>query len=127
MMKVLFGAGIALMLCTGVAAQEPTCKGCPATYVAGEELQAYEKRAIAENIIDQQVRAVDIGKSNVAIGMVYRTKLTTSVEVAEHDFVSEVYHIISCSATALTGPDLVGKERRPATNTNVKILNGPGN
>jgi mannose-6-phosphate isomerase-like protein (cupin superfamily) len=108
-------------------AQEPTCKGCPATFVAKEELDAYLKRAMAENIIDQQVRAVDIGKSNVAIGMVYRTKLTTPGEVAEHDFVSEVYHIISGSATLVTGPNLVGKERRPATNTNVRVLNGPGN
>jgi mannose-6-phosphate isomerase-like protein (cupin superfamily) len=53
--------------------------------------------------------------------------LTTPGEVAEHDFVSEVYHIISGSATLVTGPNLVGKERRPATNTNVRVLNGPGN
>ena len=117
------------MLVGGVAgaeAQEPTCKGCPSTYVATEELDAYLKRAIADNIIDQQVRAVDIGKSNVAIGIVHRRKLTTPGEVAEHDFVSEVYHVISGSATLVTGPNLVGKERRPATNTNVRLLNGPG-
>ena len=127
MPKVLCGVVFVCAASVVAAAQEPTCKGCPGTYVAKDELDAYLKRAIADNIIDQQVRSIDIGKSNVAIGMVHRTKLTTPGEVAEHDFVSEVYHIISGSATLVTGPNLVGKERRPASNTNVRILNGPGN
>ena len=117
-----------LALPTAVAQDDPqpTCKGCPATYIGKAELEAYLQRAKAEQIIDQQVRAVNIGKSNVAIGMVHRTKLMTPGEVAEHDLVSEVYHIIDGAATLVTGPDMVGSERRPATNTNVRLLNGPG-
>lgn len=105
-----------------------TCQGCPATYISNEELQAYLKRAIARNQVDQQVRSVDAGKSGVAIGMVHRTKLDkpASNSVAEHDHVSEVYHVISGSATLVTGPDLVDAQRRPATNENVRLLNGPG-
>jgi mannose-6-phosphate isomerase-like protein (cupin superfamily) len=104
-----------------------TCKGCPASYISNEELQAYLQRAIARNQIDQQVRAVDIGKSGVAVGMVHRTKLDkpAAASVAEHDHVSEVYHVISGSATLVTGPDLVDAQR-PATNENVRLLNGPG-
>ena len=30
------------------------------------------------------------------------------------------------SATLVTGPDLVDAQRRPATNENVRLLNGPG-
>lgn len=105
-----------------------TCKGCPAAYISDAELQAYLKRAMAKKLIDQQVRAVDVGKSGVAIGMVHRTKLDkpSANSVAEHDHVSEVYHVISGSATLVTGPDLVDAERRPATNENVRMLNGPG-
>ena len=116
------------MLGTSAHAQtpQPTCKGCPATYIATTELDAYLARAKAENLIDQQVRSVDVGKSNVAIGMVHRTAISKPGEVAEHDFVSEVYHIISGSATLVTGPDLVNPQARPATNTNVRLLNGPG-
>jgi mannose-6-phosphate isomerase-like protein (cupin superfamily) len=120
-------AAVAVLLLSPVAAQEPTCKGCPATYIASDEINAYLKRAIANNTIDQQVRSVNVGKSNVAVGLVHRTKLTTRGEVAEHDFVSEVYHIIDGAATLVTGPDLVDKKRRPADNNNVKFLNGPGN
>jgi mannose-6-phosphate isomerase-like protein (cupin superfamily) len=105
-----------------------TCKACPATYVSTDELQAYITRAMARNIIDQQVRSVDAGKSGIAIGMVHRTKLDQpgANSVAEHDHVSEVYHVISGSATLVTGPDLVSAQRRPATNENVRLLNGPG-
>lgn len=105
-----------------------TCKGCPAAYISNEELQQYIKRAMERKLVDQQVRAVDIGKSGVAVGMVHRTKLDTPApnSVAEHDHVSEVYHVISGSATLVTGPDLVGAQRRPATNENVRLLNGPG-
>jgi mannose-6-phosphate isomerase-like protein (cupin superfamily) len=120
----------ALLIAAGpVYGQEPTCKSCPATYVSEAEIQAYVKRAMANKIVDQQVRAVDIGKSNVAIGIVHRGKLDAPAKdsVAEHDLVSEVYHVISGAATLVTGPDLVGKRRRPADNTAVRMLNGPGN
>ncbi len=110
----------------GAQDTQPTCKNCPGTYIGNEEIEAYLKRAVADKIIDQQVRAVDIGKSHVAIGLVHRTTLSTPGEVAEHDLVSEVYHVISGSATLMLGPDLVDKERRPATNVNVRLLNGPG-
>jgi mannose-6-phosphate isomerase-like protein (cupin superfamily) len=122
---------VAVLVCTSAGfAQnpnpQPTCRQCPATFIDDAELDAYLKRAIADKIIDQQVRSVDVGKSNVAIGMVHRTKISTPGEVAEHDLVSEVYHVISGAATLVTGAQLVGTERRPASNTNVRTLNGPG-
>lgn len=108
---------------------KPSCNHCQATFVANSELQAYLARApnrLNGDVSDQQVRDLDIGKSNVAIGIVYRRKLTAVNPVAEHDLVSEVYHVIDGSATLVCGPDLVGAVRRPATNENVRIMNGPG-
>jgi mannose-6-phosphate isomerase-like protein (cupin superfamily) len=108
---------------------QPTCRMCPATYIPESEIQAYVKKAISEKLTDQQVRDVDIGKSHVAVGVVHRGRLTAPApeSVAEHDFVSEVYHIIDGSATLVTGPDLVGKKRRPADLETVRLFNGPGN
>jgi mannose-6-phosphate isomerase-like protein (cupin superfamily) len=109
---------------------KPSCNHCSATYIANDELQAYLKRApariVANDVSDQQVRALDIGRINVDIGVVYRRALSGDSPVAEHDLVSEVYHIIDGSATLVTGPDIVGMKRRPATNENVRMLNGPG-
>ena len=108
---------------------KPSCNNCPGTYIPSAEVQAYVQRAITNQLTDQQIRAVDVGKSNVDIGVVHRGKLLAPApnSVAEHDQVSEVYHVIDGAATLVLGPDLVDKKRRPADNDQVKILNGPGN
>jgi mannose-6-phosphate isomerase-like protein (cupin superfamily) len=106
----------------------PTCNMCPGTYVPNTEIQAYVKRAIANQLTDQQIRQVDIGKANVGVAVVYRGKINNpNANVAEHDLVSEVYHVIDGAATLVLGPDLVDMQRRPATETTVRLLNGPGN
>ena len=118
-----------VMASWALLAQEmnPTCVKCSATYIAKSEIDAYLKRAPAAILVsDQQVRAVDAGRSNVDVGVVYRGKLTGESPVAEHDHVSEVYHIIDGSATMVTGWDIVDPKRRPAENDNVRLLNGPG-
>jgi hypothetical protein len=85
------------------------------------EIDAYVKRGFANQLTDQQVRQVDIGKANVGIAVVTRGKINNpAAVVAEHDLVSEVYHVIDGAATLVLGPDLVGKERRPAAETTVR-------
>jgi mannose-6-phosphate isomerase-like protein (cupin superfamily) len=126
--------GVLAFVCSGAAlfAQgdpQPTCRMCPATYIASDEIQAYAKKAMAEKLTDQQVRDVEIGKAHVGIGVVHRGKLTAPApeSVAEHDLVSEVYHVIDGAATLVTGPELVDKKRRPADLETVRLFNGPGN
>jgi mannose-6-phosphate isomerase-like protein (cupin superfamily) len=124
-LAVIVIAGVA-----AVAAQEyqPSCRLCPGTYISGTEIDAYLARAVERRITDQQVRAVDVGKANVGIGIVYRGRLTNpEPSVAEHDLVSEVYHVINGHATLVLGADLVGLQRRPATLKTVRLQNGPGN
>jgi mannose-6-phosphate isomerase-like protein (cupin superfamily) len=108
---------------------QPTCHLCPGTYIPLSELDAYTRKAIAERLIDQQLRDINIGKANIGIGMVYRGKLDkpSPRSVAEHDHVSEVYYIISGAATLVLGPDILERERRPATMRTVVEFNGPGN
>ena len=132
MKKVLMAAGAIVFTLGVISAQEreysPTCAMCPGTYVPNTEIQAYVKRAIANQLTDQGIRQVDIGKANVGIAVVHRGKINNpQATVAEHDLVSEVYHVIDGSATLVLGADLVGKERRPAAETTVRLLNGPGN
>ena len=119
----------AALMAQGSSDPQPTCKMCPGTYIPVDELQAYTKKAVAEKLTDQQVRDVEIGKAHVGIGMVYRGKLDAPApnSVAEHDLVSEVYHVIEGSATLMLGPDLVNMQRRPATLETVRLFNGPGN
>lgn len=127
--------GIAIVACCVSLCQaadrdspEPTCANCPGGYISVNELSEYLKKAIAERRTDQQIRDVDIGKAHVAIGFVYRGKLDSPLpySAAEHDQVSEVYHVIDGSATLVLGPDLVDKKRRPADDPIVRFINGPG-
>lgn len=108
---------------------QPTCNMCEGVYVPAAEIAAYTKKAVAEHRIDQQVRDIDIGKAHVALGVEHRGKLDKNgpQAVAEHDQVSEVYHILDGSATLKVGPRLVNKKRRPADEETVRLYNGPGN
>ena len=135
--RLLLTCGAVVCVVAGMLAQakinptdpQPTCEMCPGTYIPLSEIDAYTRKAIAERLTDQQVRDVNIGKAHVGIGMVYRTKLDQPQpnSVAEHDQVSEVYHIISGSATLMLGPDIVNRQRRPSTLKTVVEFNGPGN
>ena len=58
---------------------QPTCNMCPGYYIPVSELQAYTEKAIAEKLMDQQVRDVEIGKAHIGIGMVHRGKLDAPV------------------------------------------------
>ena len=128
---VIVGAGLVVF---ALGAQQggprPTCNHCPATYIPAAELNAYTAKAIKYNIVDQQVRSIDVGKVQVGIGMVTRGKLVPGAArkgaVAEHEQVSEVYHVIDGEATLLTGPDLVNPAKRPADEKTVRVQNGPG-
>jgi len=124
--KVILGGVVVLF---ALSAQQPTCNKCQASYVSNEEIQAYLKRAQDNGLTDQQTRAVSIGKANIGIGVVYRGKLDKPANdsVAEHDLVSEVYHVIDGSATLVTGPDIADMTRRPADLQTVREFNGPGN
>ena len=137
MKQVLLGlAGVACCV-VGLFAQakinptdpQPTCNMCPGYYIPVSELEAYTKKAIAEKLTDQQVRDVEIGKAHIGIGMVHRGKLDKPApdSVAEHDQVSEVYHIIDGTATLMLGPDITNRQRRPSTLLTVREFNGPGN
>jgi mannose-6-phosphate isomerase-like protein (cupin superfamily) len=137
MTKLLIGiAGTAIAVASLVAQTkinptdpQPTCNMCPGYYIPLSELQAYTKKAIEEKLLDQQVRDIEIGKAHIGIGMVHRGKLDKPApdSVAEHDQVSEVYHIIDGTATLVLGPDITNRQRRPATLLTVREFNGPGN
>jgi mannose-6-phosphate isomerase-like protein (cupin superfamily) len=140
MRLLVFGvaAALGLMLAPGKGQSQvkinptdpqPTCAMCPGTYIPLTELESYARKALAEKLLDQQVRDIDIGKSHIGIGMVHRGKLEKPApdSVAEHDQISEVYHVISGAATLVLGPDILNRQRRPATMRTVREFNGPGN
>jgi mannose-6-phosphate isomerase-like protein (cupin superfamily) len=135
MRTIVAGAAIALAVVLAFAigrlsAQEgvASCRMCPSTYIPRSEIAQYEAIGRAANVIDQQMRSLDIGKAQVEIALVHRGKLDAPAprSVATHDLVSEVYYILSGSGTNRTGPDIVDPQRRPPDDRAVRLLNGPG-
>ena len=135
MRTIVAGVAIALAVVLAFAigrlsAQEgvASCRMCPSTYIPRSEIAQYEAIGRATNVIDQQMRSLDIGKAQVEIALVHRGKLDAPAprSVATHDLVSEVYYILSGSGTNRTGPDVVDPERRPPDDRAVRLLNGPG-
>jgi mannose-6-phosphate isomerase-like protein (cupin superfamily) len=130
--KIIIGASAAVLtlMAQQGGAPKPTCNRCSSTYIPVSELNAYTAKAIKYNLVDQQVRSVDLGKVQVGIGMVTRGKLAADPNrkgaVAEHEQVSEVYHVIDGEATLQTGPDLVNPVKRPPDERTVVLQNGPG-
>jgi mannose-6-phosphate isomerase-like protein (cupin superfamily) len=131
MRNIVLACVVAGCAAAAVVAQgdpQPTCKMCPGYYIPKAEIQAYMSKAVAEKLTDQQARDIEIGKAHIGIGVVHRGKLAAPApeSVAEHDQVSEVYHVIEGTATLMLGPDIVAPKRRPATLETVRLFNGPG-
>ena len=132
MKRVVFGVcAVAVAFLLGrVTAQdvEPSCPGCPSTYISAAEIEQYATVGREQGRVDQQVRSIDIGKANVQVAVAHRGALDEPRpnSVASHELVTEVYVVLSGSGTNRTGPDLVERQPRPSDNYAVQFLNGPG-
>ncbi len=92
--------------------------------VSAADLRATLKQAPPDGVMDQQIRVVDIGKYNVAVGVLHRAAKARQTAI-EHAQVTEVYHIIDGTGTFVTGGTMVDPTPSPADGTTVKILVGP--
>jgi mannose-6-phosphate isomerase-like protein (cupin superfamily) len=76
--------------------------------------------------VDQQLRVVDMGKYNLAVGVIHRgptnDKPGDPISGPYHDYTAETYIILSGSGVLTTGGVMMDK--KPSANYN--ILNGPG-
>jgi mannose-6-phosphate isomerase-like protein (cupin superfamily) len=76
--------------------------------------------------VDQQLRVVDMGKYNLAVGIIHRgptnDKTGDPITGPYHDQTAETYIMLSGSGILTTGGTMVDKKPSP----NYSILNGPG-
>ena len=80
-----------------------------------------------EGRVDRQVKIVDIGNSNVAVGVLFRDRIEATNEPVSgivHNHVSEVYYITKGSGVLVTGGTLLGRNNIPANTDIVEVLVG---
>ncbi len=86
-----------LTLLLGLADQQPV----PATFISKEEHEAVLKKQIADNVVDQPVKASDVLGGKASVATLHRVKPEASALI--HDYVTETYYILSGSGTFVTG------------------------
>jgi len=80
-----------------------------------------------EGRVDRQVKVVDIGDANVAVGVLFRDRIEADDEPVGgivHSHVSEVYYITKGSGTLVTGGTLLGRRDAPSDSDIVNVLVG---
>ena len=79
--------------------------------------------------VDQQLKIVDIGKLNLAVGIIHRGPTKDREDgaipgIAHHEQ-TETYIIVSGSGTLVTGGTMIGGKEVPKENAVYTTLNGP--
>jgi mannose-6-phosphate isomerase-like protein (cupin superfamily) len=111
-----------------VVAQETSsnAKTLSATLVSAAEIQANLNGAPdAATNPSPNVRVIDAGGYNLAVGVIHRRETPPGVAAVHHK-VTEVYHVTDGSGTLVTGGTMVDAKERPADSTSVKLEDGPG-
>jgi mannose-6-phosphate isomerase-like protein (cupin superfamily) len=84
-----------------VAEQQPA----PGTIIGADEIAATLKQSVANNVVDQPVKAVAVpGGHKASLAVLRRTKAETSALI--HDRVTEIYQISEGAGTIVTGGTL---------------------
>jgi mannose-6-phosphate isomerase-like protein (cupin superfamily) len=126
--QVLIGVMVAMT--GGLFAPDAAGQGIPdhAVPIAAEEVQRV-LATITASQGDQQVRVVDMGRYNLAVGVLHRGRTTDTpgspVVGLAHAQVTETYVILSGAGTLVTGGALGNPRAFPANNEVVTVLAGP--
>jgi mannose-6-phosphate isomerase-like protein (cupin superfamily) len=125
-MRTMICSAVAMLLTLAQAIAISQSRGPQrsAVDVTNADVRATLKSAPGDGVMDQQIRVVDIGKYNVAIGVLHRAAKAKQTAI-EHSQVTEVYHIIEGSGTFVTGGEMVDPTPSPADGNTVKVLVGP--
>jgi quercetin dioxygenase-like cupin family protein len=106
------------------AAQPPA----PVTAISKADVAAVLQHKGAEGAgVDRQMKIVDLGKLNLAVGILRRgpTKPGAPVGAITHSQVTEAFYVVSGSATLVTGGEVIKPVPFPADIEIVKIAVGP--
>jgi mannose-6-phosphate isomerase-like protein (cupin superfamily) len=113
-----------LMLVQAVTRSQSGPPQRSAVDITNDDIRATTKAAPADGVMDQQIRVVDIGTYNVAVGVLHRAAKAKQTAIS-HSQVTEVYHIIEGAGTLVTGGAMLEPTPSPADGNTVKVLVGP--
>ena len=109
MRKVMFGmAAVMFTLASAVMFSQSSIVSKPATDITAADIQAVLKHADLSKNADQLAKVIDIGPYNVSMNVQHRIKnQVPDPQSAMHSKVTEIYYVLSGSATLATGGTLM--------------------
>jgi mannose-6-phosphate isomerase-like protein (cupin superfamily) len=108
MIFLAFALGLAL------AEQPPAASG---TYISSDEIATTLTQSIANNVVDQPIKAADVpGGHKASVAMLRRTKPETAALI--HNDVTEIYQIVEGAGTLITGGALTDAKPTDLTRVN---------
>lgn len=127
-----FLARIAKTVClTGLVALAPVACEAPEGPTAAIDIPLSDIEAVLaveSQIPDRQLRVVDMGSYNLAVGVIHRGATRDRVGPVRgimHSLVTETYVIVSGTGTLVTGGNITDPRAAPDDSPVVQILNGP--
>lgn len=117
---VVFMTGMATSTASAQSASPPST----ATDITRAEFATVLKSMNPDGVADQQIKVVDIGKYNVAVGILHRSGKAKQNAIA-HSQVTEIYYVLDGAGTFVTGGAMTNATTADAGGTTVKVLVGP--
>ncbi|HEV2688730.1 MAG TPA: cupin domain-containing protein [Bryobacteraceae bacterium] len=118
---------ILFTLPAAIAFSQPTAPPKEAIDITDADVKEVLKHA--PPAIDQQLKIVDIGKYNLAVGIVHRGPTKDREDGAipgiAHHQQTETYIIVEGSGTLVTGGSIIGAREISKDSEAYKVLNGP--
>jgi mannose-6-phosphate isomerase-like protein (cupin superfamily) len=95
-----------------------------ATDITQHEFATVLKSMNPDGVSDQQIKVVDIGKYNVAVGILHRSGKAKQTAIA-HTQITEIYYVVKGAGTFVTGGTMTNATPADAAGATVKVLVGP--
>ena len=97
----------------------PSSANTPSVFISAEEIAGTLKASIANNVVDQPIKAMDVvapSGHRASLAMLRRTRAETTALI--HNRVTEIYQITEGSGTLVTGGTLDGAQATDLTRLN---------
>jgi mannose-6-phosphate isomerase-like protein (cupin superfamily) len=122
MRPTVFVVAVSVLLASSARAQP--APPASATDVTRTDFMTVLKSMNPDGVTDQQVKVVDIGAYNVAVGILHRSGKAKQTAIAHSD-ITEIYYVINGAGTFVTGGTMNGAAAVDPAGTVVKVLVGP--
>jgi mannose-6-phosphate isomerase-like protein (cupin superfamily) len=120
----MVAAGMAMMTWPLEASAQSGTTPVAATDVTRAEFATVLKSMNPDGVSDQQIKVVDIGAYNVAVGILHRSGKARQTAIA-HSRITEIYYVIAGSGTFVTGGTMTEANAVAPDSSVVTVLVGP--